>query len=268
MKNFRQSKNSHGAGKKEQKTSWGSVAGWYDKLLSGEGTYQKELILPNLLKLMSIKKTDEILDLACGQGFFTYEFAKAGANVTGVDISSELIEIAEKRQVKNTKFIVSKADNLSVFKSNSFDKVSITLALQNISNLDGTIRECYRVLKNGGKLYLVLNHPSFRIPQKSDWGYDDKRKIQYRKVEKYLSESMLKIDMNPGEKNPKYKQYTTSFHRPLMTYFSSFNKAGFLVSQLLEWASNKKSQVGPKQKIEDIARKEIPMFMYIEAVKK
>lgn len=254
--------------RKEHKTSWGSVAGWYDKLLSGDGTYQKELILPNLLKLMSIKRGDEILDLACGQGFFAYEFAKAGANLTGADASPELIEIAEKRQVKNTKFIVSNADNLSALKSNSFDKISIILAIQNISNLDGTIRECYRVLKNNGRLYLVLNHPSFRIPQKSDWGMDPKKKVQYRRVEKYLSESMLKIDMNPGEKNPKYKQYTTSFHRPLMTYFSSFNQTGFLVSKLLEWASNKKSQVGPKQKIEDTARKEIPMFMYIEVVKK
>lgn len=254
--------------KKEQKTSWGSVANWYDKLLSGEGTYQKDLILPNLLKLMSIKKGDKVLDLACGQGFFTYEFAKAGANVTGADISSELIDIAQKRQVENTNFIVSGADKLSQIKNDTFDKVSIILALQNISNLEGTIRECFRVLKNGGKLYLVLNHPSFRVPQKSDWGVDLKKNVQYRRIEKYLSESMLKIDMNPGEKNLKYKQYTTSFHRPLMQYFMAFNKVGFLVTQLLEWASNKKSQVGPKQKIEDIARKEIPLFMCIEAVKK
>ena len=36
------------------KTSWDGVAKWYNDLLHGEGTYQKELILPNLLRLLKI----------------------------------------------------------------------------------------------------------------------------------------------------------------------------------------------------------------------
>src|SRR4051812_22350284 len=55
-------------------TSWEPVAEWYGKLLEGEGTYQKELILPNLLRLMDIRRGDAVLDLACGPGFFAREF--------------------------------------------------------------------------------------------------------------------------------------------------------------------------------------------------
>ena len=50
-------------------TSWDNVAGWYDELMKEPAGYQKDVILPNILRLMEIKKGDNILDLACGQGF-------------------------------------------------------------------------------------------------------------------------------------------------------------------------------------------------------
>ena len=252
---------------KNKNTSWGKVAGWYDDLLKKDNTYQSEVVLPNLLKLMDVKKDENILDLACGQGFFAREFTKLGAKVFGVDISNELIKIAKEREPKNINYTVSKADNLSFIKDSSLDKVSIVLALQNIDNLSGVIKECNRVLKINGRLYLVLNHPAFRIPRKSDWDFDDKKGIQYRRIERYLSEFMINIDMNPGEKIYKNKQYTPSFHRPLQSYFKSLSSSGFLVSKFEEWISNKKSQKGPRQRAEDIARKEIPLFMCIEAIK-
>jgi len=251
----------------KSKTSWGGVAGWYDDLLKKDNTYQSEVILPNLLKTMNIKSSDNVLDLACGQGFFAREFAKLGAKVVGVDISKELIKIAKEQNTQNINYMVSSADNLSFLKDQSLDKISIILALQNIENISKVLKECSRVLKNKGKLYVVLNHPAFRVPKKSDWGYDDKKKVQYRRVEKYLSDFLINIDMNPGEKIQKNKQYTVSFHRPLQAYFKSLNIAGFLTADFEEWISNKKSQNGPRQKEEDTARKEIPMFACIEALK-
>ncbi len=78
-----------------KKTSWGEVADWYQRFLQGEGTYQKEVILPNLLRLLEIQKGETILDLACGPGFFSQEFLKKGAKVIGADIAKELDEIAK-----------------------------------------------------------------------------------------------------------------------------------------------------------------------------
>lgn len=252
--------------KKENETSWGKVAPWYDNLLKTDNTYQKDVILPNLLKIMEIKKEENILDLACGQGFFTREYAKISSNVLGADISPELIKIAQDSS-SNIKYISTPANNLSQMGDKSIDKISIILAIQNIEDLNGTIKECSRIIKSGGKFYIVLNHPSFRVPKKSSWEYDNKSQIQYRRVERYMSEIMTKIDMNPGESDYKNKKYTISFHRPLHKYFDIFNKNNFAVSRLEEWISNKKSQIGPKQKAEDIARKEIPMFMCLELVK-
>ena len=63
------------------------------------------------------------------------------------------------------------------------------------------------------------------------------------------------------------KKLTVSFHRPLQVYFKALIKNSFLVGRLEEWNSNKKSETGPRQKAEDKARQEIPLFMLIEAVK-
>ncbi|HBM45632.1 MAG: hypothetical protein UT05_C0004G0064 [Parcubacteria group bacterium GW2011_GWF2_38_76] len=249
-------------------TSWGGVASWYDSLVVGEGSYQKDLILPNLLRLMNIEKGDIVLDLACGQGFFSGEFAKNGAKVFASDISPELIALAKKNENnKGVEFHVSSAEKIDFLKDKSVDKISIILAIQNIEKVPVVFKEASRVLRDGGKMFLVLNHPAFRIPKESSWGYDDEKDIQFRMVDKYLSESKIGIDMNPGETEGA-KKMTVSFHRPLQFYFKLLKNNGFCVGALEEWISNKTSEEGPKKKAEDKSRKEFPLFMALECIKK
>jgi len=264
---------------KKNNTSWGGVAKWYDSLLKMDGTYQKEVILPNLLKMMNVKAGDKILDIACGQGFFARALSKEGADVTGTDISPELIKFAKEKAGNNERYFVANADNFfkEMVRTNfvneeklngpGFDKAMIVLAIQNIENLNGVLAEASRALKVGGKLFLVLNHPIFRNPKHTVWGFDEKNKVQYRRVDEYLSESQTEIDMTPGTDNKNKKKSTISFHRPLQIYFKALVKNNFLVGRLEELVSNKKSESGPRQKAEDKARKEIPLFMMIEAVK-
>jgi len=244
-------------------TSWGKVADWYNNLIEkGEDSYQKKLILPNLIRLIKAGKGDVIVDLACGQGFFAGEFAKSGARVIGIDVSSELIDIA--KQNKSVEFHVSPAHKLNFLQDGSTSKVLIILSLQNINNAQDVIRETSRVLKPKGKLLIVLNHPAFRIPKASSWGWDEARKVQYRRLDSYLSESSEEIQMRPGDK-PWEK--TISFHRPLQFYFKTLNKNGFSVSKLEEWSSHKTSGTGPKKDAEDRARHEFPLFLFLEATK-
>ncbi|MEK7157863.1 MAG: class I SAM-dependent methyltransferase [Patescibacteria group bacterium] len=250
---------------KKNETSWGNVADWYDEMLEKkDNTYQTNVILPNILRLINIKQNDQILDVACGNGFFTREFFKKGGKVKGIDISPELIEIAKKNSPKEIEYFVLPADNLEVIKDKSIDKIVMILVMQNIENVGGVFNECNRVLKNGGKIFLVMNHPSFRIPKKSSWGFDEKNKIQYRKMDEYMSESKTKIEMHPSKIGG---ENTISFHRPLQVYFKTLKKNGFCVTSLEEWISDKKSQPGPRAESEDKARKEFPMFLFIEAKK-
>src|SRR3989338_4699980 len=254
-----------------QKTSWGNVAGWYDELIEQKpGNYQKDLILPNLLRLVAPQKGDKILDLACGQGFFSREFWKKGADVIGLDISPELIALAEskikqeKKIANGIRFGVAPADALKTVDDGTVDKITVVLAIQNIENMNGTFGECTRVLKPGGKIYLVMNHPAFRIPKESSWEYDEKNKTQFRRIDAYMSESRSEMQMHPGAKP---SEVTISFHRPLQVYFKAMRRAGLAVIGFEEWISNKRSGRGPRAGAEDNARSEIPIFLFIEAVK-
>ena len=253
---------------KTPSTSWSPVAKWYDETVELEGSYQRELILPNLLRLMEIKNDERILDLACGQGFFSRAFAGAGAEVIGADISKDLIKIAAEKSEKEILYHIAPAHSLPFLANQSIDKTALVLALQNIEPLEETLKECARVLAQNGRLFIVLNHPAFRVPRGSSWGFDEETKTQYRRIDRYLSNSKEKILMNPGLNATKERVeeiYTLSFHRPLQTYAKALAKASFLISRMEEWNSHKKSQPGPRAEAENRARKEIPLFLAIEA---
>lgn len=251
-------------------TSWGGVAGWYNTHLSAnDDTYHAKVVFPNLLRMLGDLSGKRVLDLACGQGIFSEKLREGGAFVTGVDLGKELIAIAESnnksiKEKGNHKIVyhVGSADDLYMLKNAQFDIVVCVLAIQNIENLAKTVSEVKRVLIKDGKAYFVLNHPSFRNPKQTGWAYNESENKQYRRVDEYMSESHVKIDMTPGSESSK--KFTVSFHRPLQVYMKAFSKHGFAITRLEEWVSHKISEEGPKKKAEDKARKEIPLFMCIE----
>ena len=252
--------------KRQKDTSWNKVANWYDDLLDKDtDSYQAKVILPNLLRILDLKQGEYVFDLACGQGYFSNIFHQAGANVVGSDLSRKLIDLATKNSPKEISYYFSPAHEASFLKDKSVDIITVILAIQNIENVNEVFAECSRVLKPNGRMVLVLNHPSFRVPQSSDWIFAND--TQYRIVGKYMSESKISIDMTPGEKDVKKKIKTFSFHRPLQYYVKLFAKNNFVITHLEEWISHKKSEAGPRQNAEDKARKEIPLFMCIEVRK-
>ena len=124
-----------------------------------------------------------------------------------------------------------------------------------------------RVLKPCGRLVLVLNHPTFRVPGVSAWDFDAKKSVQYRRIDGYMSEISQAVDMTQGEKAPAKKKFTWSFHHPLQVYFKAFYKSGLAVTRIEEWISHKTSDKGSRKAAEDKARKEIPLFMCLELKK-
>ncbi len=262
---------------KTNNTSWGKMADWYDDMLEqSSDSFQEKVILPNLLRIVNPKPGMTVLDNACGQGYFSRAFHEKGAKVIACDISKELIDLAVEHSPKEIEYHTASADNLSFMKDATADIAIIILSIQNIENIDGVFVECARILKPAGRLVLVLNHPAFRIPKRSSWEWSNQpidslatgapkiglpKEIQYRRIDGYMSESRIEIDMTPGEKDIKKKKYTISFHRPLQVYFKSMNKSGFAITRLEEWISHRKSQKGPRAEEEDRMRKEIPMFL-------
>jgi SAM-dependent methyltransferase len=240
-------------------TSWGGVSDWYVDHLKGSDTYHAQVIVPNLLRLLKVRPGLRVLDVACGEGSLVRTLASAGADAQGCDIAPELIAAARALHPDGA-YSVAPADQLIGITDESFDWVTIVLALQNIEHYQAAIAEALRVVAIGGSVALVLNHPAFRIPRRTQWGWDSEAQIQYRRVDGYLSESKAVIAMHPGKDNsPK----TVSFHRPLQNYMKAIEKAGGVVTRIEEWVSHRTSQGGPRKNAEDRARGEFPLFMLL-----
>ncbi len=248
-------------------THWDNVASWYDDYLEGGGdTYQQKVIAPNLLRMLAPQSGKRYLDLACGQGYFARLIAQTGATVIGVDQSKDLITKAIARKGEHETYMVGNAEKLDTLKLSSCDVVYTVLAFENIKRINEVLSGVAGVLKQGGRFVVVLLHPTFRIPQHSDWGFDTKSGTQYRRTDRYLSEISIPIELAPFKGSKKAT--TTTFHRSLQWYAKAFKTAGFAIAGMEEWISHKQSQSGPRKVAEDRARKEFPMFLALELIKR
>ncbi len=187
----------------KKNTSWGNVADWYDDTIKDDNSFQTHVIAPNLQRLLAIQPGQAVLDVACGSGFFSKYCSEAGARVTGIDIAPELIAIATGLRLKNSTFSVGNVEALPTVADKSIDIAFCILALQNIRNVSSVLKEVNRTLKPGGRFLVVLNHPTFRIPKQSSWGWDEATKTEYRRIDGYLTESQIEIDMTPGSHTKK-----------------------------------------------------------------
>ncbi|HMP37625.1 MAG TPA: pseudouridine synthase [Phycisphaerales bacterium] len=89
-----------------------------------------------------------------------------------------------------------------------------------------------------------------------------------RRVDAYLSPAERRIVMNPGAVAAGAKPIeTTTHHRPLQTYVRLLAAEGFAIDALEEWPSLRVSQPGPRAAEENRARREIPMFLALRAVR-
>jgi len=244
---------------------WDEAAGWYDALVGDEGSeYHRQVIVPGTLRLLGLRPGEKALDLACGQGVLSRALQQRGAVVTGVDSSRRLLELARQRSPAAIRYLLADAGGLSALAVASFDALACVLALQNMEALAPVFGEASRVLRPGGRLVVVLNHPAFRIPRQSRWGWDGERRLMFRAVDRYLSPLKIPIDTKPF-KAPG--QYTWTYHRPLQDYVNALAAAGLWVNALEEWPSAKVSQPGPAARAENRARVEFPLFLALRAVK-
>ena len=95
-----------------------------------------------------------VLDVGCGAGFFSVLLAKEGYQVTGVDLTPDMIEnarILAAEEKTACDFLVMDAENLS-FADESFDVVISRNLTWTLPDVKSAYREWVRVLKKGGIL--------------------------------------------------------------------------------------------------------------------
>lgn len=247
------------------KTDWGAIGEWYDQHVGESGSeFHREVVIPGTLRLLAAAPGQKALDIACGQGVLCRALQERGVSAIGVDAAQSLIDAARKRSDPSITYFTGDARDLSFIPADSIDAAACILAVQNIHPIQPVFQSIARTLRVLGRLVIVMMHPCFRGAKETSWGWDEKEKVQYRRVDRYLTPRKAPIVTHPGQDDG---QYTWTFHKPIEAYVKALRGAGLLIDSIEEWTSHKNSDSGPRAPAENLSRKEIPLFMAIRAVK-
>ncbi|MFB2538216.1 MULTISPECIES: bifunctional demethylmenaquinone methyltransferase/2-methoxy-6-polyprenyl-1,4-benzoquinol methylase UbiE [unclassified Acinetobacter] len=114
------------------------------------------------IQMSGVRRGQHVLDIAGGTGdlakVFSREVGEQG-HVVLSDINQSMLDVGRDRLLDagctNVAFVLANAETLEPFKDESFDLVTISFGLRNVTDKDAALQAMYRVLKPGGRL-LVL----------------------------------------------------------------------------------------------------------------
>lgn len=121
------------------------------------------------IKLSGVQAGQQVLDIAGGTGDLAKAFsAKVGrlGKVVLSDINPDMLEVGRTRLINtgcsNVDFVLANAETLEPFADNSFDLVTISFGLRNVTDKDKALAAMYRVLKPQGRLLILeFSKPEF-----------------------------------------------------------------------------------------------------------
>lgn len=145
-----------------------SIAPYYDSMnsLISWGLIRKWQLF--LVEKVNPQRDSTILDVCTGTGdvaLLLAEYLDSGGEVVGVDISSKMLSIARnklKRQKPQARITLNEGNILNLpFPQESFDGVTISLALRNVEDIQGAVKEMVRVCRKEGRVVcLEISRPS------------------------------------------------------------------------------------------------------------
>ncbi|WP_029270578.1 class I SAM-dependent methyltransferase [Virgibacillus alimentarius] len=208
---------------------WDRYAETYSAAHNEKGDIHKEIFLnPTLLSLMGTVKNKKVLDAGCGEGYFSRILAKSEANVTAIDYSEKMLEIAKERTPIDLRidYKHGSCEDLNFLEDNSFDLIVSNMVIQDFANYEKAFQEMYRLLVNGGYFIFSILHPCFVTPESGWEKTKDGEKLHWN-VDKYFYEGVY--EQRLGDKEKKLL-----FHRTLTSYVNNVIKAGFILEGLVE----------------------------------
>lgn len=136
---------------------------WYKTKL---GNFVDKVETKCVFDLFKVRKGMKVLDVGCGTGNFSIKLAKMGCEVIGIDISEEMLKVAEEKAKKeglNIKFYNMDVYNME-YEADYFDGIVSVTAFEFLEEPEKAIEEMFRVLKPNG--YLLIG----TINKDSAWG--------------------------------------------------------------------------------------------------
>jgi ubiquinone/menaquinone biosynthesis C-methylase UbiE len=163
-------------------------------------------------RLLSPVTNKRILSIGCGEGSECVLFAENGAKVVGIDSSNELITLAKNKHSElGIEFLVRDYEETS-FEEATFDGIISIMSIMYKENLTTVLLELKRILKQHGKMVIVVPHPVRKM-------------IKYAHFDYFAS----------GLHHETWENVTRyNYYRTIEEYFRLIKASGLSIEQLLE----------------------------------
>lgn len=232
---------------------------WVQIIREHRDKYRNELTDPAMLHAIGEPAGLEILDAGCGEGYLSRILAKKGANATGIDSSTKLIEAARSQNladVLSVSFDIGSVDDLP-YPDSAFDLVVCNHLVNDLFDPRKPISEFARVLRSSGRLLILMLHPCFY----------NKHAERDQATNGMIASSYF--DIRSVEQTFQVGGLTSpaaniAWFRPLEFYTEELRKSGFAITSLTE------PHPSPEQwRTDDWWRKGFtrPLFMLMTAQK-
>ncbi|MEV6238343.1 class I SAM-dependent methyltransferase [Lentzea sp. NPDC051838] len=173
-------------------------------------------VRPAIVDLAGDVAGRRILDAGCGAGPVSAALRDRGAVVSGFDRSAKMVELARQRLGDDVDLRVADITGPLPYPDGAFDDTVAALVLHYLEDWTAPLAELRRVLKPGGRLIVVVNHPILlkMVHRETDYFATTKWSEEY--------------DFN-GQ-----KAVLTYWHRPLHAMTDAFTAAGFRTAVISE----------------------------------
>lgn len=203
---------------------------------------------PAMLTLLPDVEGRDVLDAGCGPGWYAELLVARGANVTAIDVTPKMVEIAEERLGASADvYEADLSQPLDFLEDESFDCIVCSLTLHYIEDWGTVFKEIHRILREPGHLLFSTHHP-----------FNPSVLEQGRYFETELVE-----DVWGSFGTPKVK--VQFFNRPLSEMILPLHSAGFLVEQIVEPRPTEACKEQNPASYERLSRR--PWFLCVRARK-
>jgi SAM-dependent methyltransferase len=144
------------------------LSGWWRAELGEDPAYEAD-ITPLMMSLLDPAAGERVLDVGCGEGRHMAELTAVHVHPFGVDLSQDLLETARLFGPVVRVMLPS----LAALRDEVYDAALISLVLEHLEDEGALFAELGRVVRSGGRLALIVNHPIFTAPDSAPIQEDD-----------------------------------------------------------------------------------------------